>query len=205
MDGDFYQECELSSNYATSWFHRSRNEITGCLVSSYFFPGATVMDLGCGNVLWNKKKIPVIGVDVNKNFLDYNMDKGTICRKILSPIDKIETPDNSADIIVITEVLEHIADLGKVLGEIGRILKPGGILISSVPYDKAISLWRPLFFLQCFYQGSLLGDDYYKQKCGHINHFSPRSIKNLLQDCEFQVLRQQNNFYLTIFTVAKKI
>jgi 2-polyprenyl-6-hydroxyphenyl methylase/3-demethylubiquinone-9 3-methyltransferase len=35
-------------------------------------------------------------------------------------------PDSSFDAVVCVDVLEHVADLGKALAEVGRVLKPGG-------------------------------------------------------------------------------
>jgi SAM-dependent methyltransferase len=42
-------------------------------------------------------------------------------------------PDGSIDVVLITQVLEHIPDPIAVIGEIWRVLKPSGTLILSVP------------------------------------------------------------------------
>ena len=42
--------------------------------------------------------------------------------------------DNSFDKIIATHVLEHLADLPRVMEELWRILKPGGILKITVPH-----------------------------------------------------------------------
>ncbi len=44
-----------------------------------------------------------------------------------------EVPDNSYDVIICTQVLEHIANPFKATGELRRILKPGGRLLVTVP------------------------------------------------------------------------
>src|SRR5271163_4475396 len=41
--------------------------------------------------------------------------------------------DASMDVVMITQVLEHIPDPIEVIGEIRRVLKPGGTLLLSVP------------------------------------------------------------------------
>ena len=41
--------------------------------------------------------------------------------------------DASVDVVLITQVLEHIPDPVAVIGEIRRVLKPGGTLLLSVP------------------------------------------------------------------------
>lgn len=42
------------------------------------------------------------------------------------------------DAVVVSEVLEHLEDIDAALAEVGRILKPGGRLLVSVPYRETI-------------------------------------------------------------------
>lgn len=53
----------------------------------------------------------------------------------------IPLPNNSFDVIVCSEVLEHIPDIDRAVREIYRIIKPSGILIVSSPN------WHSLFGL----------------------------------------------------------
>jgi SAM-dependent methyltransferase len=50
-------------------------------------------------------------------------------------------PDAQFDSCLCTEVIEHILDHGKAASELARVLKPGGILIASVPQTPAP--WDP--------------------------------------------------------------
>jgi SAM-dependent methyltransferase len=43
-------------------------------------------------------------------------------------------PDNRFDTIILSEVLEHIAEPGQLWAELTRILKPGGKMLVSVPF-----------------------------------------------------------------------
>ena len=59
--------------------------------------------------------------------------------KFLYPIPhqdlmKLSLPDGIFDIAVTQEVLEHVSDLAACLGELARILRPGGILLSTFPF-----------------------------------------------------------------------
>lgn len=51
-------------------------------------------------------------------------------------IEKIDLPDKSADVIIAMHVLEHVDDIAA-LGEIRRVLVPGGMLITAVPIIEA--------------------------------------------------------------------
>ncbi len=48
-------------------------------------------------------------------------------------------PDNSFDVVINSDVLEHVADLDKALSEIRRVLKPGGFHVFTVPADHNVS------------------------------------------------------------------
>ena len=47
---------------------------------------------------------------------------------------KVNLPDETADCVILTEVLEHLYNPREVLNDLHRILKPGGHLIGTVPF-----------------------------------------------------------------------
>jgi SAM-dependent methyltransferase len=46
---------------------------------------------------------------------------------------RIALPDQSVDVVMVNHVLEHVDDDNQALSEIFRILRPGGLLITTVP------------------------------------------------------------------------
>jgi FkbH-like protein len=59
--------------------------------------------------------------------------------EILFPIEhqdvtKLTYPSSCFDIAVTQEVLEHVPDLSAALRELGRILRPGGVMLSTFPW-----------------------------------------------------------------------
>lgn len=50
----------------------------------------------------------------------------------------IEFPDNSFDFFIANHILEHIPDYKKVLSEVFRVLKPGGIALLQTPFESAL-------------------------------------------------------------------
>lgn len=73
---------------------------------------------------------------------------------------EIPFPDASFDVALCTEVLEHIEDDSRAVGEIARILKPGGFLITAVPYQY---YWPD-----------------YLRLMGHFRHYTRESFSQLL-------------------------
>ncbi|MHB1011372.1 MAG: glycosyltransferase [Desulfobacteria bacterium] len=56
----------------------------------------------------------------------------------ISEIDAIPVPDNSFDVILCTEVLEHVPEPIRALEKLSRILKPGGKLLLTAPLGSGL-------------------------------------------------------------------
>lgn len=54
-------------------------------------------------------------------------------------LECLSFPDNFADVIITSEVLEHVVNLDQALSEIQRVLKPGGHHIFTVPVDQNLT------------------------------------------------------------------
>ena len=52
----------------------------------------------------------------------------------LCPADEIPVADETFDMVLMTEVLEHCPDPNGVLREVCRVMKPGGFLFLTVPF-----------------------------------------------------------------------
>lgn len=46
----------------------------------------------------------------------------------------LDLPSETFDVILCNEVLEHVPDLARGVAEMGRVLKPGGVLLGTVPF-----------------------------------------------------------------------
>lgn len=204
LEEDFYDAQTHSLNPLRAWFHTRRFALVRQLVIEYYKPGDVVVDLACGNCNWSTGTIPVIGVDVSEKMLQYALERKRIMKMRVENCEETTLPQKSVSIIVLTEALEHMPNPSKVLRTIGTILKDDGMLICTVPYDTNTSFWKPLFKIQCFIQGTLFGKEYYKKECGHVNHFSPKTLRALLADYNLETIRMFDNKRFTIFAVARK-
>ena len=50
-------------------------------------------------------------------------------------LEKLDFRGNYFDLVLTADVLEHVRHLGRALGEIARVLKPGGLHLFTVPYN----------------------------------------------------------------------
>lgn len=88
-----------------------------------------LLDIGAGSSPYKKniKHSRYVAVDVE--------DRGGGGEVIRGDLTKgVPLPDATADIILCTEVLEHLPEHGKAMSELFRLLKPGGVLIVTVPF-----------------------------------------------------------------------
>jgi len=82
----------------------------------------------CGRLHAHLVKIP------NLQFSEYHSDDNADIGDIPNEnILNLSYRDNSFDLVLHSETLEHVADYKKALSECTRILKPGGVCIYTVP------------------------------------------------------------------------
>lgn len=94
-----------------------------------------ILNIGCGTggtVPLLEQYGEVVNVDVSKEAIKYCEDKGV---KNIHLYNGRNLPfsDSSFDIGVALDVLEHIKDDDEALMEWWRVLKPGGVLVMTVP------------------------------------------------------------------------
>lgn len=158
----------------------------------------TVLDVGCGEgftlnkLSQNKIGQELVGID----FLDTAIKIGKKIHPELTlkqgTIYEIPFKDNSFDLVICTEVLEHLDDPQKALAELQRVTK--GTCIISVPHE-------PFFMAANFLRGkniSRWGND-----IEHINHWSRNGIRNLINKY-LSVTSVKNPFPWTIVIAKKK-
>jgi len=185
-----------------AWF-KQRQLKTRRLVKKYYRPGGLVLDIGCGNCLWNTGEVPVIGIDICESMLCYNKDHVKHFFPVNADVfNSVPLKDASIDIVVMTEILEHLESHACIINEVFRVLKKDGILIVSVPYGKLPGLWQFIFPLWCRFKWWKDKDEYYKYHCGHVSVFNLKGLARLFNG--FNILENGNIALLTIFLVLKK-
>ena len=106
--------------------------------------GTTVIDVGCGQSPYR----PLVAHFQRYVGLDApgNPDSGER-PDVLADAGDLPLRSASADLVLCTEVIEHVTDPVRVLFEAQRVLRPGGSLILSAPFtwhvhDEPHDYWR---------------------------------------------------------------
>lgn len=99
--------------------------------------GKTVLDLGCGGGFMAEalaaRGAIVTAIDPAAGAIDiakrHAGEQGLAIRYAVASGEALPLDDQSMDYVVCVDVLEHVADLGVVLDEVKRVLKPGGVFL----------------------------------------------------------------------------
>lgn len=126
--------------------------------------GSMVVDLGAGELQFRNilSRFRLIAVD----FYPYQG-----IRVVCDLNQPLPFSDASADAVVLSNTLEHVAEPNTLLSECGRILKPGGVLLGAVPFMIDIHQ-RPYDF----YRYTDVNVDYLLKKHG----FEKREVQPVL-------------------------
>lgn len=165
------------------------NGDTGELVRKVFIkPGMKVVDIGCGDGGYIRF-CSQMGADVT--FVDLQEEKvravesrlqdvakGEV-KGIVSDCSPIPLPDEHADLVMSTEVLEHIRNPQEFLQEIVRIGKPDATYLLTVPDARGENLVKPVAH-----------PSYFKEP-NHIQVFTAKDFENLAVSCGLEVIHHE--------------
>lgn len=208
MNESFYDDNtnEQKVSKFRAWYHRSRYERLTEFVLGNFKKGMRIADLGCGNCWWNTPHLPVFGVDINEKMLKWaKRNKRLKDYKVCADLAKTGLKTKGFDLVLMSEVLEHVFDHVSVLSEVRRILKDDGTFLITVPYDYFLGPFFTLFNLNCLYMGYIRGSLYHKYRCGHIHHFTKTRLKTTLSHNGFELTDVFVVNGLLLYATARKI
>lgn len=105
------------------------------------FKGKRVLDLGCGfgwHCMWALQHgaSKVVGVDISKNMLEKarQMDTTSSIEYIQMPIEDIDFPDGSFDVVISSLAFHYVASFDEMAKKINRLLSQGGSFVFSVEH-----------------------------------------------------------------------
>lgn len=167
------------------WFNDKTGELTkGVRIRS----SHTVIDVGCGYGgligFCAGQGAEVLFVDRDSERLAATEEKirqspARAYRAILSDCNPIPIEDDTGDLVVCTEVLEHVPDPAVFLAELVRVAKPGAQLLITVPDARAEQL-----------VAATAPPQYFEEPL-HIRIFNAEEFENLILGAGLQIESRQ--------------
>jgi SAM-dependent methyltransferase len=156
----------------------------------------TFLDLGCGWGDFSRfipKNYSYIGLDFTESQVKKARLRG-INVKYADLSKKFPLPDGSADVILASEILEHLFDTDFFLSECRRVMKKNGILIITTPNICDLSgRIRCVLGRRPQNIEHRAGHGY----AGHIRAFTIHDLKELIRDNRLRLIKYTGyEFYL---------
>lgn len=142
---------------------------------------ARILEVGCSNgntgalALADKKCGEYIGIDINENAIEKARSK--ITKAIAGDIEAMHLPwaEEYFDVLILSEVLEHLSNPWATLKKLHPYLKPGAIILASLPN---VSHYRIILMLL---KGQWnLTDDGIMDRT-HLRWFTPKTFAELFE------------------------
>ena len=135
-------------------------------VTRHFAPGCRILDVGCGSGWLADHFADYTGVDGSPEAVREATARGRNVTQ--ADVDEpLPFPDASFEGAILKDLLEHVRDPVAVVGEVARVLRPGGLVFASSP-DAQRWVW----------------DDY-----THRRPFTRKAFRLLFDDAGYRVER----------------
>jgi SAM-dependent methyltransferase len=128
----------------THWWFVGRRRLFGREIAALQLPrGARVLDIGTSTgtnlrLLTELGQDQVTGLDVSEEAIRFCASKG-LGQVRRGSVCALPFADDSLDLVLATDIIEHVEDDALALREINRVLVPGGHALITVPAFE--SLW----------------------------------------------------------------
>ncbi|HUQ31043.1 MAG TPA: methyltransferase domain-containing protein [Pyrinomonadaceae bacterium] len=170
-----------------------------------------VLDVGCGN--GSELALPlarcgfqVTGIDIDAASIEHARQLAAdLANAEFICLDVAELKAKAFDIVILSEVLEHLTEPRTLLSNSVRHLSEGGVIIVTVPngygeFELDSKLFR-LFRLQRVVDAlaknsgeTLAATD--NHESGHVQSFTRRRLRRLFRECSLSVFREGSASFL---------
>lgn len=142
-------------------------------------------DIGCGtggNIMATSRLGAMTGSDIAPEAVEFCRERGIEAVLQEAP-DRLPFADNRFDFLTVFDVLEHIENDQGMLSEFSRILKPGGLVIMTVPAYP--SMWSV-----------------HDESLHHVRRYGQAELRNKIRDAGLEQVRlTHTNLFLLPFII----
>ena len=194
---DFY-DTSLKSNLIQRVWHGRRLRVIPRLVSEV---DGRILDIGCDGITLTEAVAAkagakeVVGIDISDKAIAYSKSKHPEFHLAIGHAEELPFHGGAFDMIICSEVLEHVQNPGKVFAEIKRCLKKDGYSLIVVPTET--SLFKLLWFVWTHFGKGRVW------RHAHVQEFHGELLDQLVREAGFRVV--ENKVFMLGMLRAMKI
>lgn len=198
---DYYQR-SIETNFLQRMWHTKKLKMIIKLMGEEKNMPKNVLDVGSASgwflseLALRYPKASYTGVDVYKKAIDYGKKRYKNLKLICADAHSLPFSNESFDLVICTEVLEHVKNPEKVLREIKRVLSKDGIAILEM--DSGNLLFRAIWYWWTHLRRGVWKDS-------HIHAFNTKKLENIIKKCNFIIHNKRvfNYSMAVIFKLSK--
>jgi len=192
-----------------SIYARARNDLTERnlhwlkTLLKYQLPPANVLELGCSQgsfvALLQQAGYGALGIEMSPWVVSFGRETFKVPIEV-GPVETLNLPQGSFDVIALMDVLEHLPDPLGTIGYCVNLLKPGGLLLIQTPDFQEGTSQENLIEIQSPFLEQLKTDE-------HLYLFSQRAVHNFFQRLQCNYVQFEPAIFADydMFFVASKM
>ncbi|MCZ4491646.1 MAG: hypothetical protein JWP53_577 [Conexibacter sp.] len=134
----------LSSDERHWWYRGRRRVLRAQLDRLPLAPGARLLDAGCGSGRTLDELVRygrVSGIDLSPQAVAAAQRRGHQDVRV-GRVEQLPFADGTFDVVTCLDVIEHTPDDRASLAELRRVVRPGGLLLATVPAYQGLWSWH---------------------------------------------------------------
>jgi len=158
----------------------------------------SILDAGCGEG-YTLDRLLKADIGLNLTGVDYSRAAVNLGKELFPELDlkvgniyNLQFGDDSEDLVICTEVLEHLEYPRRALGELVRVSQK--YLVLSVPHEPFFSLKNLLIGRNIMRLGS---------SKGHVNWWTTRAFHRFVNEEKVNIIKSRHPFPFTLLIIEK--
>lgn len=137
LEHEYQKMYEIEKDY---WWFAGKRDIIKTVLASLDGTDRRILDIGCGcglNTVNLNRFGSTFPLDISEKALCFCRERG-LERLVRSGVNPLPFKDNSFELIVASDLIEHLDDDSSALKEFYRVLKKNGIILLTVPAHPSL-------------------------------------------------------------------
>jgi len=181
LDRHLNEMRDLEDHY---WWFVARRRLALGLLDDVHLEAPRLLDGGCGSgalLAELAQRGRAFGADISASALDLTRGRG-LPNLVQADLQRLPFSPEAFDAVLLCDVLEHVADDRQAVREAGRVLRPGGLLVGTLPALRL--LWSS-----------------HDEALGHRRRYARRETRELVEAAGLRIERLSFGLFF-LFPVA---